>query len=146
MIYNPRDPDFSFMKCDDSIMFIRFAYKIVTDEYLWEFLYNYNMDSNNDVIVFNNLKYNIKISNIFHKEESLNWTMDVILYIAKNGFAKYKQNYQIQYEKLNKKTLFDTIKDKFEKRIKTQIAQEIDSHIITQIQSENPICEFNLYC
>jgi hypothetical protein len=145
MIYNPRDPDFTFMHCDDSIMFIRYAYNMVTCEYLWEFLYNYNIESTEDSIIFNNLKEKIKNSHIFHTEESLTWTMNVILYIAKNGFIKYKQNYQIKYEKLNTKTRFETIKEKFENHIKNQISQEIDAHIITQSLTENTTRSFPLY-
>lgn len=133
MIYNPRDPDFSFINCDKSITFIRIAYNIVTYNDLWEFLYEYNSEpTSENREKYDFLREKIRQSSEFHTEESINWTMEVILYIAKNGYFKYKQLYLIEYEKLTKKTLHQIIKERLENQLKQEIKEEIDNHIISK--------------
>jgi hypothetical protein len=133
MIYNPRDPDFSFINCTESILYLRIAYNIVTYNDLWEFLYNYKPESQTkESFQYEFLKDKIKNSVVSHTEETLNWTMDVILYIAKNGFFKYKETYISEYTRLTKKTKHQIIKEKLEKYLEKEIKTEIDNHIISK--------------
>ena len=131
MIYNPRDPDFSFINCEESILYLRIGYNIVTYNDLWEFLYDYDVKTFPESFQYKFLREKIQNSVSSHTEESINWTMDVLLYIAKNGFFKYKEVYLYEYGRLNKKTKHEIIKEKLEKQLEKEIKNEIDSHIIS---------------
>lgn len=129
MIYNPRDADFSFMNCGQSILYISKAYEIVTQSDLWEFLYWYNPElQTGELFQYTILRNKIQKSVNTHTEDTLNYTMEVILYIAKKGFFKYKENYNLEQElyiakskQQHKIEKLQTILERLEKRSNTEI-------------------------